>query len=292
MKRYIRLTTEVDIDTSMFAGTPFKCDTDTSYYNDFLNTKELAYMQSAKNRTGKVVMMSPNEYFQECADKVFSGNSTVAELKASREYDAELNAEYMEAMQSGAKFPLCYINYAAQGQEGLHRMMIAGDLYGWDTKFPVLVVDVYDQAEEDARQLNREISDFRRHYFDHICEHAADNLADWKGLPPDNYAELLHDEIVSVAEYYDQDKVFDIDVDIKLDMIDDEPRALVYLTRYFDHDITGYAEPEELWLTHYFNLSGEDRDSEIKPMPDNADDIDLDDLDLSDDSLLKLFYRD
>ena len=38
------------------------------------------------------------------------------------------------------KFPLPYLNIATKQQEGRHRMYVAGELFGWDTRFPVLVV--------------------------------------------------------------------------------------------------------------------------------------------------------
>ena len=71
MKRYIKaarteFTPDIDIDYSIFEGTPFKCDTDTEWYNRFLTKDVLAYQQKEKNRTGEIVMMSPNEYYEEC----------------------------------------------------------------------------------------------------------------------------------------------------------------------------------------------------------------------------------
>ena len=281
MKRYIIAKTEVDIDTSMFDGTPFKCDTDTSYYNDFLNTRELEYMRSAKNRDGKIVMMSPREYFNECATNIFSRGTTVEELKASREYDKELNAEYREAMQNGAKFPLCYLNYADSGQEGLHRMMLAGDLYGWDTKFPVLVITVYDQDVESERKILREINDFKRHDFDRICEQSADNISNWREPIPDNYVDQLRAEVIQVARDYDAD----IDVEVEIDEVDGEPRALVYLTEFDWYKLDGRYEPEEIWLSRYFNITGEPATLDDPPL----DDIDYSELDI--DGLLGQFFK-
>lgn len=148
MKRYIKyisasINTDA-IDTSVFNNTPFKPDTTTSYYNDFLNSKDLEYMQAEKNRTGEIVMMTPDEYIQECADKVFNGRVDAEGLKYQRslsrtESGGSLLEKYADDMKSGDKFPLCYINYADHNQEGLHRMMAAGEAFGWDKKYPVLV---------------------------------------------------------------------------------------------------------------------------------------------------------
>ena len=36
--------------------------TNMSYYDDFLDPKELKYMQREKNRDGKIIQMTPKEY--------------------------------------------------------------------------------------------------------------------------------------------------------------------------------------------------------------------------------------
>ena len=146
MKRYIIATSSASTDI-------FKLDTDTSYYNNFLNEKDLAYMQKSKNRTGEVVYMTPSQYYEECATKIF--DTTVAELKRQRRANSEDITQYIDDMLSGDKFPLCYLNYADHGQEGLHRMMAAGEAFGWDTKFPVLVVRAVDDRVEQLHDIWR-----------------------------------------------------------------------------------------------------------------------------------------
>ncbi len=254
MKRYIKYicASEVDVDVSMFAGTPFKPTTDTSYYDNFLNSSDLDYMQRAKNRTGEIVMMSPESYFENCANYGFGKQVSAEDLKTQRRYDDALNEQYKKAMASGDKFPLCYLNRAEHSQEGLHRMMVAGDLYGWDTEFPVLVVDVYDQGVEDEKSTLQEIYDFKLHDFDGICRQAIYSIARKHSSPPDNFVDLLKKAVIKSAKSYDMDTAYDIDVEVDLDEVDGESRALVYLTRYFDYTLDGLYEPEELWLANYF----------------------------------------
>ena len=117
------------IVASTHTPNPFKMDTTTSYYNNFLNETDLKYMQDSKNRTGEVVMMSPTEYYEECANEIFEGTS-VARLKLERKASPGLVDKYEADMTNGDKFPLCYLNYADNSQEGLHRMMAAGQAYG------------------------------------------------------------------------------------------------------------------------------------------------------------------
>lgn len=148
MKRYIYAATKSNPDI-------FKFDTGTSYYNNFLNQKDLAYMEKSKNRTGKIVYMTPAEYYHECATKIFE-KSSIAELKRQRSANSELIKQYEKDMLSGDKFPLCYLNYAPNGeQEGLHRMMAAGNVFGWNTEFPVLVVTVVDDRVEELNSIWR-----------------------------------------------------------------------------------------------------------------------------------------
>lgn len=150
MKRVILASRSI----SFGSDCPFQRSTDTSYYDNFLNERDSEYMRKSKNRKGELVMMSPNEYYRECAESVFK-NSSVASLKAQRNADSGLIRHYQEDMKNGDKFPLCYINYADSGQEGLHRMMAAGNVYGWDTKFPVLLVDVVDKRSEELNSIWR-----------------------------------------------------------------------------------------------------------------------------------------
>ena len=102
MKRYIlsSKTKTVDIDTSMFKGTPFQCKTWMSYYDNFLNEKDLAYMQKAKNRTGEIVMMSPNSYYEQCSVFGFGHYVPVAKLEQERRANKKVE-KYKTMMEQG-----------------------------------------------------------------------------------------------------------------------------------------------------------------------------------------------
>ena len=105
--------------------------------------KDYEYMKNNKNLEGKIVQMSPNEYYEECA-KIF--NTTKENLIDQRSWDKD-TLEHLKQVLTvyKKKFPITTINYAERSQEGLHRMLVAGELYGWDHKFPVLTIDWYDK---------------------------------------------------------------------------------------------------------------------------------------------------
>lgn len=279
MKRYIKAADE-------FTDSPFRRTTGTSYGDDFLNPEDLKYMQEAKNRTGRIVMMSPNDYFEACSVHGFDHYVPVENLKEQRGYDSDLNDKYKKMMQEGVKFDMCYINYADHTQEGLHRMMVAGELYGWDTKFPVLVIEVYDQQREDEWNKIREFNDFTIYKFDDICKDAAYELANTP-TPPNNFTELLRNRIIELSKDY-HGQSFDIDVEIESDVLDGEHRLSIFVTRFKDYVPEVWSNPCELWLENLFSYGQELTDEEInKSLPDDPDEINLDDIDISD-----LFFKD
>lgn len=283
--KYISADTEVTVDTSMFNGTPFK-PTTTSGYDDFLNDKELKYHQTHKNRTGEIVMMSPNEYFNECTNKIFSqkNNLTFDKLLKSRRYDEDKNSEYANAMRNGAKFPLCYINYADHQQEGLHRMMIAGDIYGWDTEFPVLVVTAFDQELEEMNNARYDYSRFIRYgTFDDICRQALDDYIDYSDSMemPQDFTSSFSKVVVSTASNFEEG--YDIDVIVELVEDANKHEANVYVTRFGVYEVPrdSLDDPYVVGLDYIYDF-GEDsyntNKSTITPHIDDIDDIDLESL--------------
>ena len=291
MKRYIKATLTVDIDTHLFDGTPFKCDTTISYYNDFLNSTDLKYMQNHKNRTGEIVMMTPMEYFQECA-KLF--NTSVDALIDQRSDSSTV--QYEEDMRNGDKFPLCYIDYT-HGQEGLHRMLAAGNVFGWDKKFPVLVVTAFDQALEE---LNNDIYNCARFIkfgtFDDVCRQAVDDYVEFNTAIPTDFEKSFRNAVISTADRFEDG--YDIDVAVKLVEDNGKHEANVYLTRFGVYEIPqdDLADPYIIGLDYFYDF-GEDK---VIPESDWVDELSADiiddavanGVDLNDyDAILDYFFK-
>ena len=132
----------------------FDRKTHVPFYDRLLTDPE--YMADKENLKGEIVMMSPNEYYRECANKIFN-NVSFDDLMAERRANKK-TIEYLTKLvtQYKRKMFMPYINYAERGQEGLHRMMVAGDLFGWDEKFPVLVITTYDQERKERKDREKE----------------------------------------------------------------------------------------------------------------------------------------
>lgn len=136
--------------------------TGVSFYDDFLSKDPdiINGLKNYKNLVGKVVMMSPNEYYQECSNYGFPDHKpSVESLKRSRRSHVEVLNHLKNVLTVYKhKFPMPFINKSDNGQEGLHRMMVIGDMFGWDHKVPVLVVDWYDKqkAYEQAKQERKQ----------------------------------------------------------------------------------------------------------------------------------------
>lgn len=116
--------------------------------------KENEYMKTVKNRVGEIVWMSPKEYYSYSA-KIL--HTTVDNLMAQRAFDKERMERLKNViLKDKRKFPMTFIDLAEGEQEGLHRMYVAGELFGWDTKFPVLFIRKNDPLKEELLlELNR-----------------------------------------------------------------------------------------------------------------------------------------
>lgn len=229
--------------------------TGVSYYDNFLNEKDSEYMRKNKNRVAHIEDMSPNEYYEMCATQVFD-NTSIEHLVKQRAADNESIDSLQDILDKGGQFWLPYINLADKNQEGLHRMMVLGDNYGWDTKFPVLVVESadprVDEIHEVRRQLNRAQSNAR------------DYLYNRKNLPAD---------FIEQTQY-------------ELEKYDDETDIVVKLISEDDDQFTISAEGYEgdlNFVEWYGNLRL------TKPAPEGEEDADdwdideeLEDADLED----------
>ena len=267
MKIYIRATTE-NHDV-------FKMTTDTSYYDNFLNPKDLEYMRKNKNRDGEIVMMTPDEYF-EGASKIFEYRHNASELVDQR--SDKYTDQYVEDMKNGDKFPLPYLNFADPGQEGLHRMLAAKRAFGADVKYPVLVVTVYDRAVEDDNKFWNDFYHFRNYELSKIIDDLETHLSYKYHVPPDNLIELSEDWIRSELDYHNERDETNYDVDFYCSVdksTDGDERLEVYVTSFNGRE---FDEPElvsnGLWFDNMF-------DYEDVP-EDNSDDIDIDDIDIDD----------
>ena len=150
------------------------------FYDQLFTNPE--YMAKEENLKGSVVMMSPKEYYQACANKIF--NTSVESLKRSRELDSKVNDQIREIITKYKRQVFMpYLNYAEKTQEGLHRMLVAAELFGWDHKFPVLIIEWADEerAQQKAKQKQEEETrKYIRRAVDKALEYTYVELTDFK----------------------------------------------------------------------------------------------------------------
>ena len=118
--------------------------TGMSFYNDFLNPEDKRCMETHKGLTGEIRYLTPREYFQGC-EEIF-GIDADQQIKSIKETDlSEINMLKDIITEKKKQFPMTYLNFSKKegqgGQEGRHRMIAGAELFGWDEKFPVLVVE-------------------------------------------------------------------------------------------------------------------------------------------------------
>lgn len=148
-----------------------------SYYDQFLNTKDAAYLKDKKNLVGKIEYMTPDQYIEACAEYGFSEKTTPEKLISSRESDKGSNSNLLKLIKDGKQWYLPYLNKASKAQEGLHRAVLAKKL--GVNKIPVLVIDYadMDRAEKEKKEnndytiwttLQRDFSRYPNYLFDSI----------------------------------------------------------------------------------------------------------------------------
>lgn len=133
----------------------FDNKTHVPFYDQLFTNPER--MKKEHNLVGEIVLMSPREYFNECANKIFNVNvnKLIDGRRASKQV---INKIHDIIFKRHRRVFLPYINYAEKQQEGLHRMLVVGDELGWDEKFPVLVINWADEdrAKHDADKKVKE----------------------------------------------------------------------------------------------------------------------------------------
>ena len=229
--------------------------THVSFYDQLFTNPD--YMAKEENLKGHIEMMSPREYYEECATKIFR-NTSVEDLKRSRATDPRVLDEIREIIvKYKRQVFLPYLNYAEQNQEGLHRMLVAAELFGWDHKFPVLIVEWADEGLALQRKKAKEEDRIRRYIRD-----AVDSS--------------LHYNYDKLEEFEEECK---IQVDYKFDFIDEPVKSFSV-----KHNSDETTDVEVNGIVYQFDT---DRIN-VKPSRENSDNVDeleWDDLDIELDDL-------
>lgn len=218
--------------------------TGMSFYDQFLqnDTADIKYLKEKKNLQGEVVMMTPEEYFQACSDYGFpSSHPSVETLKQQRYRDLNtLNHLKDVLIVYKKRFPMPILNKADAGQEGLHRMLVIGDMFGWDHKVPVLVVDWADKQRAFEEQKRKRIEKI-----EYRIRRAVQDTLYYKFNNVDELKEQIQWEL---------DKQFDSDDDVstpvQFELTSDEQTkefiVSIGAAKYsFDYDDVQFREPSE-----------------------------------------------
>lgn len=205
--------------------------TGVSFYNQFLNAKDSEYLRSKKNLRGEVVLMSPEEYYVECGKHGFGHPVSPESLKSQRASDKSTIEHLKQVLTVYKKrFPMPFINYAENGQEGLHRMYVAGELLGWDApKHPVLCIYWADEERHE-----RDLKEKQRAEVESAIESAVKDSLRYKYAEIAEFEEQLQYDLDRRFEYFNQ-----IDKPVKFSMsVDDDVISVTVadVTYRFDKD--------------------------------------------------------
>lgn len=125
---------------------------ESSYGKKFLDLAKSGKSDS-KGRKAKIIQITPMQYFEGCA--LGFGTSVQSQVRQVKNDEGTLDLLNDVIDKYHKRFPITYLDFSGEtfGQEGRHRMYVAGERYGWDTKFPVLVI--YSGKEPDYGKYKR-----------------------------------------------------------------------------------------------------------------------------------------
>lgn len=125
---------------------------ESSYGKKFLDLAKSGKSDS-RGRKSKIIQMTPMQYFEGCA--LGFGTSVQSQIRQVKNDEGTLDLLNDVIDKYHKRFPITYLDFSDEtfGQEGRHRMYVAGERYGWDTKFPVLVI--YSGNEPDYGKYKR-----------------------------------------------------------------------------------------------------------------------------------------
>lgn len=106
------------------------------WVDDMLEDPE--YYKEKKGYISKIIEMSPEEYFEVCAE--LFGTSIESQKRQIAADTGVLDNLTQVIKKYKKRFPIPFINIKDRTQEGRHRMYVLGELLGWDKKFPVLII--------------------------------------------------------------------------------------------------------------------------------------------------------
>ena len=168
------------------------------------------YMRFEKGEDAHLEYMTAKEYM-ECCSKIF-GKSV--DYLYNNLPDKSSVDKYAQDMLNGDIFPLPYVNFATNQQEGRHRALAVAKAYGEDAELPVIVIYPSDPTDAEIRKYAE--------------DRWGKNQVEWgfdyclSKINPERYDELYNTE---QEIDIDNDEDFDIeidDIDDVLDNIDEE----------------------------------------------------------------------
>lgn len=111
----------------------------------------IKYFEQNKGVTARIIDMTPEEYFEECATLF---HNSVESQKRQIAADTETIEHLTDVIKKfGKRFPIPYINIANNSQEGRHRMYVLGELFGWDKAVPVLIIQDVNNVRVPGKEL-------------------------------------------------------------------------------------------------------------------------------------------
>ena len=194
------------------------------------NVRERDYFKFEKGRDGIITYMTADDYINHCIHDIF--NSTY-DKTVTYAVDWDNVDKYAEAMKKGEKFPLCYLDYVTNNQEGRHRALAFKQAFGEDAEMPVLEIYPTNVTDDEIAEYieNNEVSE------------------EEQSIEPDNLDNI--DDLIDID--ITDDGSDDIDLDDFVDFVNKKSNKRI--TSIDDLDAYDLSK----WLDKYYSGGGDKR---------------------------------
>ena len=132
-------------------------------------------------------------------------------------------------------------------------MMAAGDAFGWDEEFPVLVVTAYDNDRFERDKQFESMREFERFDFKQVVQSAQEDLSIWESEPPPDILTQMKD---MVEQKTLSDYGASITVEVECKEVSGGIRLYIYLINYngVEEERNAYST-QWVWLDDMFDMS-------------------------------------
>ena len=190
------------------------------------NVRERDYFKFEKGRDGIITYMTADDYINHCIHDIF--NSTYDKTVT---YAVDWNNvdKYAKAMKNGEKFPLCYLDYVTNNQEGRHRALAFKQAFGEDAEMPVLEIYPTNVTDDEIAEYCKQKWGSLQYWYPYVASRLGRTEKEIN-----NYLGIENNEVSEKEQSTEPDNLDNIDDLLNSDDLFDDDESDIDLDDFID----------------------------------------------------------